>query len=121
MLLKEETWREVLTLSKMNAFGLGCTLNQWYGKQIIQHNGGHTGFRTLHKHLLVEDFDIILLINSFSFDVRDALSEAIYVARYGLDNTENVYSKMDEGYIKETETPTGKARKLLKEIYSEFC
>ena len=99
-LLKPETWEEILTPSPLNGMGMGCTLSVWHGKQRITHNGGHTGFRTLHIQLPEDDFDIILLSNCGFGDARGAFSEAIYEAWYGQGGGESTAVEMDKGYAK---------------------
>lgn len=84
LLLKPETWEQVLTPSPLNKKGLGCIVTKWHGKTRIQHNGGHIGFRTLHIYLPKDDFDIIFLSNSGYGDkdpnVRSEIAEIIYRA-----------------------------------------
>ena len=100
LLLTGETWREVLTPSPINNMGMGCTVACRYGKKNIIHNGGHTGFRTLHTQLLEDDFDIIFLSNSGFGEARHDLSEMVYSCFYSdtdgkmLDNLQ-----MDKGYV----------------------
>ena len=86
LLLKPETWEQVLTPSPLNKKGLGCIVTKWHGKTRIQHNGGHIGFRTIHIYLPEDDFDIIFLSNSGYGDehpnVRSEIAEIIYRAFY---------------------------------------
>lgn len=98
-LLKPETWDMVLTPAEINNFGLGCSVSQWHGKQRITHNGGHSGFRTLHIQLPEDDFDIILLSNAGFGNSRATLSEAVYTAFYGDDSVRGKQQAMDAGYI----------------------
>ena len=79
--------------------GKGCTITQWHGKHRITHNGGHTGFRTLHVQLPEEDFDLIFLSNSGYGDARNAISEMVYRAFYGDPAEEGAALAMDRGYI----------------------
>ena len=99
LLLKPETWEQVLTPSPINSMGMGCTIIQWHGKLRIRHNGGSKGFRTMHIQLPEDDFDIIYLSNSGWGRARQELSEVIYDAFYGVDGTENRDVQMDAGYI----------------------
>lgn len=99
LLLKDETWEEILTPYATNQFGMGCTISEWHGKKRITHNGGHFGFRTLHIQLPEEDFDIILLSNSGYGNARNDLSEMIYSCFYGEDNKLSEKIEMDAGYI----------------------
>ena len=101
LLLKRETWEQVLTPSAVNNFGMGCTVTDWHGKKRITHNGGHLGFRTLHIQLPEDDFDIIFLSNSGFGNAREDISEMIYTAFYGNDTSAfcGEKTKMDEGYI----------------------
>ena len=102
-LLKPETWEQALTPSPLNKMGLGCTVTQWHGKTRIQHNGGNQGFRTIHIHLLEDDFDIIFLSNSGYGDVkpnmRAEIPEMIYRAFYDADSISEQALAMDTGYI----------------------
>ena len=66
LLLAPGTWEQVLTPSPLNGMGMGCTLSVWHGFRRITHNGGHTGFRTLHIHVPERDFDLILLLKQRS-------------------------------------------------------
>lgn len=97
--LKPETWNEILTPSSLCTFGMGCRIDSWQGKKRIAHNGGYTGFRTLHIQLPEDDLDIIFLSNSGWGDARNEISEAISRAYYG--NSKHAAQKiaMDTGYI----------------------
>ena len=99
LLLKSETWQEVLTSSPLNSMGLGCTINKWHGKTRITHNGGSRGFRTMHIQIPSEDFDIIFLSNSGWGEARNDYAEAVYEAYFGVDNIVSDELKMDVGYI----------------------
>ena len=99
LLLKEETWKEVLTPSPLNSMGMGCTVSEWHGKKRITHNGGWDGFRTLHIQLPEEDFDIIFLSNSGWGDARAEFAEKIYETYYGGAKPMGERVKMDVGYI----------------------
>ncbi len=100
LLLKSETWDTVLTPVRLHGtFALGCRVDEWHGKKRIIHNGGHTGFRTLHIQLPQDDFDIIILSNSGWGDARNDISEAIYEAYYGESNIKSSKLQMDVGYI----------------------
>jgi len=99
-LLTPSTWCEILTPSPLNNMGMGCTVSTWHGKHRITHNGGHTGFRTLHIQLPEDDFDLILLSNTGYGDARNAFSEAIYEMWYGNGNGESSVIEMDKGYAK---------------------
>ncbi|MBE6931175.1 MAG: beta-lactamase family protein [Ruminococcaceae bacterium] len=98
LLLRPETWQEVLTPSPLNGMGMGCTVGEWHGAMRIQHNGGHTGFRTLHIQIPADDFDIILLSNSGYGSARPDLSSMVHDAFYGSSNAP--LAPMDTGYIK---------------------
>ena len=100
-LLKPETWEQVLTPSPISIFGLGCRVLKRNGKIRIQHNGGSSGFRTLHVQLPDDDLDIILLSNFGFGEARGSLQNAVFTAFYdetaGQDETEG----MDKGFIRE--------------------
>ena len=99
LFLSEKTWKEVLTPNPLNNMGFGCMIIVWHGKKRIQHNGGHTGFRTLHVQLPEDDFDIILLCNSGYGLPREIISEKVYEIFY-CDKQENKKRiEMDKGYI----------------------
>ena len=99
LLLKEETWEEVLTPSPVNGMGMGCSISDWYGKKRITHNGGHLGFRTLHIQLPEDDFDLIFLSNSGFGEARWDISEMVFQAFYGDRETVAEVIEMDKGYI----------------------
>lgn len=103
LLLKPETWDLVLTPSPLNKKGLGCAVTKWHGKPRIQHNGGASGFRTLHIHLPEEDFDIIFLSNSGYGDsaptVRSEVSEIVYRAFFDASAASEKPLEMDTGYV----------------------
>ena len=99
-LLTPSTWKEILTPSPLNSMGMGCTISTWHGKYRITHNGGHTGFRTLHIQLPEDDFDLILLSNTGYGDARNAFSEAIHEMWYGDKAGESTAIEMDKGYAK---------------------
>ena len=99
LILKPETWQEVFTPSPLNSMGMGCTVTIWHGQKRITHNGGHTGFRTLHIQLLETDFDLIFLSNSGFGNARQDLSEMAYEAFFGADGQRDAPIAMDTGYI----------------------
>ncbi len=99
LILKPETWEEVLKPSPLNSMGFGCTVSDWHGKTRITHGGGWEGFRTLHIQVPEDDFDIILLSNSAWGNARGDFAEELYDAYFN-DNTEQGdVVKMDVGYI----------------------
>ena len=98
LLLKEETWKEVLTPSRHSSFGMGCLVTKWHGMKLIRHNGGWYGFRTLHYQLPEDDFDIIILSNSGWGDLRNNFSEKIYEIFYGDNSNAGEIIQMDAGY-----------------------
>lgn len=99
ILLCEDTWTEILTPSPISNRGMGCTISTWHGKQRITHNGGHTGFRTLHIQLPNDDFDIIFLSNSGFGNARKDISEMVHSAFYSEDDFVSETVEMDKGYI----------------------
>lgn len=101
-LLSEESWKQILTPSPVNVFGLGCQVWDWHGKKRIQHNGGSAGFRTLHVWLPEDDLDIILLSNFGFGDARWSLTNAVYTAFYGEDDSQAESEAMDAGFIRES-------------------
>lgn len=101
-LLKPETWEQVLTPSPISVFGMGCQIHNRDGKLRIQHNGGSSGFRTLHIQLPEDDLDIILLSNFGFGNARGALSNAVYAAFYGETVTPGEAASMDKGYIQDS-------------------
>ncbi len=100
LLLKPETWEEILMPSPINSMGFGCTVTNWHNMKRITHNGGWEGFRTMHLQLPEVDFDIILLSNSAWGDARNDIADAIYEAYFGSDTSISDAVKMDVGYIK---------------------
>ena len=98
-LLSRETWHEILTPSPINNMGMGCTISDWHGKKRITHNGGHTGFRTLHIQLPEDDFDLIFLSNSGFGDARNAIAEIVHSFFYGESHIQSATLDMDKGYI----------------------
>ena len=101
-LLRPETWERILTPSEINVFGLGCQVWDWHGKKRIQHNGGSSGFRTMHVQLPEEDLDIILLSNFGFGDARWSLVNAAYTAFYGSAEHQKESESMDKGFVQET-------------------
>lgn len=99
LLVSEKVWEEILTPSPLFSMGMGVWVLNWHGKLRLQHNGGHTGFRTLHIHLPQDDFDIIFLSNTGYGSSREDISEIIYEAFYGNDGSEVASIEMDKGYI----------------------
>lgn len=98
LLLKPETWEQVLTPSPLNNMGFGCRITQWHGRKRITHNGGSTGFRTLHIQLPQEDFDILYLSNSGWGEARWEIAEAV-CRTFLTTNGQEDRSVMDQGYI----------------------
>lgn len=120
-ILKDSTWDTVLSpFSVSGAFGIGCMVFDWHGKKRIQHNGGHSGFRTLHVQLPEDDFDIILLSNYGGGNAREDFSEAIYAARYGLPEEIAEQHKMDSGYIGEVNEPKKISNEILLRNYYKY-
>lgn len=99
LLLTKDTWLEVLTASPVSHFGMGCRVSEWRGKHRVVHNGGHTGFRTLHEQILEDDFDLIILSNTGFGNARDDLMMIIHNFFYGTENQTNEKIEMDKGYI----------------------
>jgi CubicO group peptidase (beta-lactamase class C family) len=99
LMLKTDTWEEILTPSPLNSMGMGCTVSRWHGKRRITHNGGSIGFRTLHIQLPEDDFDIIFLSNSGWGNARGDIADAIYEIYYGDKTVSGCDVKMDVGYI----------------------
>ena len=79
--------------------GLGNTVFSWHGKQRINHNGGHFGFRTLHVQLPEDDFDIIILSNSGYGNARGDIAEMLYHKFYEKGEAIGENIEMDKGYI----------------------
>jgi len=103
-LLSDAAWEHILTPVPGGAYGKGCSVTDWHGKRRITHNGGHNGFRTMHVLLPEDDFDIVLLSNSGYGNSRYSLTEAVYTAFYGADNTDSGKAvNMDAGYIRAQE------------------
>ena len=102
LLLKPETWEKVLTPLENSNFGYGCAVAPWHGVKRIQHNGGSTGFRTLHIQLPEDDFDLILLSNRGFGNSRGTIAEAVWRAFYGdMKDGASVSTAMDKGYIQD--------------------
>lgn len=97
-LLKPETWEKIFTRSNVGQFGLGCIVFQWDGRLTYQNNGGHIGFRTIHRLLPKEDFDIILLSTTTWGDVRTDIMNAVH--KFYLDGGEAdaFQPEMDKGF-----------------------
>ena len=98
-LLTPESWEKILTPAPINVFGLGCQVWDWHGKTRIQHNGGSSGYRTLHIQLPEDDLDIILLSNYGFGEARWSLANAVYAAFYGDTEAQGEAEAMDGGYI----------------------
>ena len=98
-LLAEQTWETLLTPSPLNQMGMGCTISNWHGKHRITHNGGHTGFRTLHIQLPEDDFDLIFLSNSGFGEARGDIAEMVHEWFYSNTSEAGAAIEMDKGYI----------------------
>jgi CubicO group peptidase (beta-lactamase class C family) len=98
LLLRDETWAEILKPWPDHPFSMGCRITHWHGKERITHNGGHIGFRTIHIQLPEEDLDIIFLSNAAWGDARTDITEAVYAAYYQ-ETAEAEIMQMDAGYI----------------------
>lgn len=121
LILKADTWNTVLSpFGVSGAFGMGCMVFDWHGKKRIQHNGGHSGFRTLHFQLPEDDLDVILLSNYGGGNAREDFSEAVFAARYGLPESVTGTQKMDAGYITETPDPKERAKDILLKTYCKI-
>lgn len=98
--LKPETWELILTPSGVGSFGFGCSVFDWHGKRTYQNNGGCTGFRTLHRYLLDEDFDIIILSNTGYGNAREDISEAIWRFSFEQSSIAGETPQMDPGFVR---------------------
>ena len=96
--LKPETWEKVFTPSTIGDFGVGCIVFDWNGKLTYQHNGGFLGFRTIHRYLPNEDFDIIVLSNVGFVDARTVICDKIHEIYFG-DRGKTQNPEMDKGFI----------------------
>lgn len=96
--LKSETWEKVFTPSTIGDFGAGCIVFDWNGELTYQHNGGFLGFRTIHRYLPDEDFDIIVLSNVGFVDARTVICDKIHEIYFG-DMGKNQNPEMDKGFI----------------------
>ncbi len=66
LILSEKCWEQILSPSPFNHMGFGCTVKKYDDKIRVTHNGGHTGFRTYHIHILQDDLDVVLLSSTTS-------------------------------------------------------
>ena len=102
LLLSHESWQMILTVSPNGRFGMGCTVYEQYGRKIIKHNGGHSGFRTLHLQIPADDLDLIFLSNSGYGKAREAIIDLVLSTFYGESkSTDTDIPAMDKGYIPE--------------------
>ncbi len=99
LLVSEKAWEAILTPSPLNWFGLGCAIVDWHKKHRIQHNGGSSGFRTLHVQLPDDDFDLIFLSNCGFGNARADILEMVHEAFYGDGTPIGEIVEMDKGYI----------------------
>lgn len=97
-LLKPETWDLIYTRSEVGQFGFGCIPFQWDGRLTYQNNGGHIGFRTIHRLLPEMDFDIILLSNSAWDDARTDVMNAVHKFYLGGAEADLFQPEMDKGF-----------------------
>ena len=99
LLLKPETWEQVLTPDPVSSKGMGCTVTQWHGLTRITHNGGHRGFRSFHIHLPQEELDLILLSNAGYGKARQEVAEAVYRAFFDADAQAEKAMTLDYGLV----------------------
>ena len=97
-LLKPETWDLIYTRSQVGQFGLGCIVFYWDGRLTYQNNGGHIGFRTIHRLLPEEDFDIILLSTTTWGDVRTDVMSAVHKIYLDGTDADLAQPEMDKGF-----------------------
>ncbi len=97
-LLKPETWDLIYTRAEVGQFGLGCIVFQWDGRLTYQNNGGHVGFRTIHRLLPREDFDIILLSNTAWGDARTDIMNAVHKFYLNGTSVDLYQPEMDKGF-----------------------
>lgn len=77
--------------------------------------------RTLHRQILADDFDIIILSNYGGGTYREDFAEAIYWAYYGAPKAAlKATVKMDEGYIEETVDSLRLSQNLLYKTYKKY-
>lgn len=97
-LLKPETWDLIYTCSAVGQFGIGCIPFRWDGRLTYQNNGGHVGFRTIHRLLPEDDFDIILLSNTAWGDARTDIMNAVHKFYLDGTNADLHQPEMDKGF-----------------------
>ena len=99
LLLKSETWDQILTPHPLNKMGKGCFVLDYQGKTLIRHNGGHNGHRVLHAQILEDDIDAIVMINCET-DARINLMLSVFETFYEhkTEIDDSVFN-MDTGYI----------------------
>ena len=99
MLLKPETWEQVLTPHPLNNKGFGCTVTDWHGLRRVTHNGGHRGFRSFHVYVPETDLDLIILSNTGYGNARQPILEAVYRAFYDAGAAEEKPMELDYGLV----------------------
>ena len=97
-LLKPETWDLIYTCSAVGQFGIGCIPFRWDGRLTYQNNGGHVGFRTIHRLLPEDDFDIILLSNTAWGDARTDIMNEVHKFYLDGTNADLHQPEMDKGF-----------------------
>ncbi len=96
-ILAPETWDVILTKCDINSFGMGCMVYEWNGKLVYQHNGGHVGFRLMHRYFPEEDFAIFILSNAGYGNARVDIPEKIYELWFGSSDHADL-PEMDKGF-----------------------
>lgn len=86
-ILSDESWDMIFTKSDVSNFGFGCMILRESGIRFYQNNGGHLGFRTLHRYIPEYDFDVILLSNSGFGSARNDIGTMIFNCYLGGQNT----------------------------------
>lgn len=96
--LKGSTWDLIFTKSNVGGFGFGCGVFTQSGYLCYQNNGGHLGFRTLHRYLPEIDFDIILLSNAGFGNIRGDVCDMIFEHFLTRPREAQVF-EMDKGFV----------------------
>ena len=94
-LLSGKAWDMIHTKADVSNFGFGCMILHENGIKFYQNNGGHLGFRTLHRYIPDHDFDVILLSNSGFGSARNDIGTMIFNCYLGGSSGEQIL--MDKG------------------------
>ena len=90
-----ETWKQQIEIAPGRGYGLGWMLEEWNGKQVVQHGGNIDGFSAQVALLPEHDLGFVLLANLSTTPLQSQSIDLVFTALVGdvTRDSENVKRK----------------------------